>query len=549
MSIEVFQVSAEQLNQILQAEESHFLDIKSIDIQPGKLSKFISGFANADGGELYIGIDENTIESKKTRSWRGFTDQESANGHLQIFEELFPLGDGYSYTFLASREALGLVLQVTISKSREVVEASDGIPYIRRGAQTLPVKTENALERLRLDKGIESFERRTIDIELELLVISKTMTQFMNAVVPTTEAELWLKKQQLIQREKPTIAGVLLFADEPQAILPKRCGVKIYRYKTKDIEGTRETLAFVPITIEGCLYDQIKQAVAKTIEIVEEIPKVGDKRLEPISYPEETIHEIITNALLHRDYSIVSDMHIRIFDNRVEIESPGRLPGHVTVKNILKEQYARNGAIVRIINKFPNPPNKDVGEGLNTAFQAMTRLRLQPPEIYETETSVVVQIKHEPLASVEATIMSYLENHEEITNKIARRETGIRSEGTIKQAFYRLRDRGLIEPVPGKAKSNAAWRKIGTIDKQYEQLEDTYSPYEMYPEYEQLIMNYLADNEEITNRTAREVTGVDSGTVIKNIFYRLRNQGLIEIVPGNPRISAKWRKVQVSNLQ
>lgn len=375
------------------------------------------------------------------------------------------------------------------------------------------------------------------------------MTRFIRAIVPTTEAELWLRKQLLIQRDKPTIAGILLFADEPQAILPKRCGVKIYRYKTKDLEGTRETLAFDPITIEGCLYEQIQQAVAKTIEIVEEIPKVGEKGLESINYPEETIHEIVTNALLHRDYSIVSDMHIRIFDNRVEIESPGRLPGHVTVKNILKEQYARNGAIVRIINKFPNPPNKDVGEGLNTAFQAMAKLRLQPPEIYETEASVVVHIKHEHLASVEATIMTYLENNKEVTNKIARRETGIRSEGTIKQAFYRLKARGLIEPVPARAKSNAAWRKVGTIDKQDEQLEDALLPYEMYREYERLIINYLAEHEEITNRIAREVTGVNSGAVIKNIFYRLRNQRLIEIVPGKSRVSATWRKIQDSNLQ
>ncbi len=51
--------------------------------------------------------------------------------------------------------------------------------------------------------------------------------------------------------------------------------------------------------------------------------------------------------------------------------------------------------IVRLINKFPNPPNKDVGEGLNTAFKAMKELRLKQPEIIETETSVIVIIKHE----------------------------------------------------------------------------------------------------------------------------------------------------------
>ena len=540
MSIEVVPITSEQLNQILQKEESHFLDFKAIEVRPAKLSNFISGFANADGGELYIGIDEKIVGDTKTRYWRGFADQESANGHLQIFEKLFPLGDGYSYTFLSSEGFPGRVLQITILKSRGVVEASDSIPYLRRGAQTLPIKTEKALERLRLDKGIESFERRTIDVELEIITASDTMTQFIDAVVPTTDAELWLRKQQLIQRNKPTVAGVLLFSDEPQSILPKHCGVKIYRYKTKDIEGTRDTLAFDPITIEGCLYEQIRQSVYQTIKIIEEIPKVGEKGLESISYPEEAIHEIVTNALLHRDYSIASDTHIRIFDNRIEIENPGKLPGHITVKNILKEQYARNGAIVRIINKFPNPPNKDVGEGLNTAFQAMARLRLQPPDIYPSETSVSVHIKHEPLASIESTIMLYLEKHKEITNKIARRETGIRSEGTIKEAFYRLRDRGIIETVPGRAKSNAAWRKVGNFNKDSE---DEFSMYERYPEYEQLVMNYLANQEEITNRIAREVTGIESGAVMKNIFNRLRKKGLIEAVPGKSRINATWRKV------
>ncbi len=541
MSIEVVRITIGQLNLILQKEESHFLDFKAIEVKPGKLCKFISGFANADGGELYIGIDEKTVNNTKTKYWRGFADQESANGHLQIFEQLFPLGDGYSYTFLRAESHPGLVLQVTILKSRGVIEASDGIPYLRRSAQTLPITTQQALERLKLDKGIESFEKKTIDVEIEVIKDSQVMSKFINAVVPSAEAEIWLKKQQLIQKNKPIIAAILLFADEPQAIFPKHCGVKVYRYKTKDSEGTRDTLDFSPITIEGCLYDQIKKTVTTTIEVIEKIPKIGVQGLESIQYPEETIHEIVTNALLHRDYSIASDIHIRIFDNRIEIENPGKLPGHVTVKNILKEQYARNGAIVRIINKFPNPPNKDVGEGLNTAFQAMAKLRLQPPEIKETENSVIVYIKHEPLASIEATIMAYLEKHKEITNRTARKETGIRSEATIKQAFYRLRNRGLLEAVPKRAKSNAAWRQVGTID---EDSENSVTNYEMYSEYEQLVMDYLEDREEITNRIARELAGIDSGKVMKNIFYRLRNKGLIEIVPGKSRITAAWRKVQ-----
>ena len=125
----------------------------------------------------------------------------------------------------------------------------------------------------------------------------------------------------------------------------------------------------------------------------------------------------------------------------------------------------------------------------------MANLRLQPPEVYERENSVFVCIKHEPLASVEATIMEYLNNHANITNKIARHETGIQSEGTIKEAFYRLKDRQLIELVLGRSKKTAAWCKFGIQD---ENLENENSLYKMYPQYEQLVINNLKNNQLIT---------------------------------------------------
>jgi ATP-dependent DNA helicase RecG len=171
------------------------------------------------------------------------------------------------------------------------------------------------------------------------------------------------------------------------------------------------------------------------------------------------LHEIVTNAVLHRDYSIPADVQIRVFDNRVEVESPGVLPGHVTPRNILDEQFARNGTLVRLINKFPDPPNKDVGEGLNTAFRAMGKLRLKPPTIEEKDNSVVVHIRHEALASPEESVMDYLQNHDSISNRIARELTGITSENTMKEVFYRLRDSDLIERVPGRSAAAAAWRK------------------------------------------------------------------------------------------
>jgi ATP-dependent DNA helicase RecG len=93
---------------------------------------------------------------------------------------------------------------------------------------------------------------------------------------------------------------------------------------------------------------------------------------------------------------------------------------------------------VRLINKFPDPPNKDVGEGLNTAFEAMRKLKLKPPEVEERENSVVVHIRHAPLASTHDVIMGYLRNHSEIRNSIVIDLTGIGSENVGKQAFLDL---------------------------------------------------------------------------------------------------------------
>jgi len=281
----------------------------------------------------------------------------------------------------------------------------------------------------------------------------------MKTVVPSAEPEAWLRKQGFLVDDRPTVAGLLLFSEEPQATLAKHCGIKIYRYKTKDAEGFRDVLAFVPITVEGCLYAQIKEAVRVTIETAESIPKMGDAGLEKIQYPNETLHEIITNAVIHRDYSIADDVHIRIFDNRIEVQSPGRLPAHVTVKNILKERFARNGSIVRILNKFPDPPNQDVGEGLNTAFEKMNQLGLRDPTITERDADVLVSIRHEALASPEETILKYLETHATIRNKEARAITHIGQDHKIKAIFGAMEENGMLERVPGTRTASTAYRK------------------------------------------------------------------------------------------
>lgn len=456
-------ITGEGRDRLLSLEEDTFCDLKAIEVSPKKLAAAISAFANTAGGDLYIGIAETEFFGLKTRQWRGFNDQEAANGHLQSLEALFPLGAEYSYGFLRAPGSLGLVLHIAVQRTTQIARTHDKKVYVRRGAQNLEVKGK-ALEALRMGKGIESYEKQTVDIDLSVVTESGTLKEFVKHVVPNLTPKVFLKKQLLIRGNKPTVAAVLLFAEEPQAALPKRSGVKLYRYKTTG-EPTRETLVGIPKSIEGPIYDLIHKSVHETVEMIEGIQKLGVSGLEPVKYPFETLHEIVTNAILHRDYSIAADVLIRVFDNRVEVESPGMLPGQVTVKNILDEQFARNGMLVRLTNKFPNPPNKDVGEGLNTAFKAMQKLRLRPPVIEEPENAVLVQIRHDPLASPEESVMDYLQNHAEIKNGIARELTGITSENSMKDVFLRLAKRNLIERVPNKKGAAAAWQKKAPVEE------------------------------------------------------------------------------------
>jgi len=430
-----------------------------MEIKPSKLSESVSAFANASGGEIYLGIREDKQGNTKVRRWAGFHDVEAANAFLQMLNQIAPLADFIVTTFLTCEGEPGLVLKIEILRNGAITRATDGLSYLRKGAQKLPINTEEGLERLKLDKGISSYEDYKVNAELATIENSEVTLDFLLGVVPTAEPEPWLRKQRFIVDQNPTVAGTLLFAEDPQALLPKRTAIKLFRYKTSEPVPTREHLVFDPLTVEGWAYRLIYDAVARTQEIVEELKRLGEAGLLEVQYPAETLHEIITNAVLHRDYSVAADIQIRIFDNRIEVESPGRLAGHVTTENILHTQFARNQRLVRMINKFPNPPNKDVGEGLNTAFDAMRRLRLKDPVIQEGPSSVTVTIPHQPLASPEDLVMEFLRASPEIANRHARELCGVRSENSMKAIFKRLEARGLIEQVPDRTRFKAAWRR------------------------------------------------------------------------------------------
>ena len=151
-----------EVERILSLEEGHFLDFKRREVGAAKLSEFISAFGNTLGGEILIGIGE--VADKSKRFWNGFSRPEDANGIFQVIEKMTPLATHYSATILHCAREFGHVLQLVVPKTRDVLPSHDGTVFIRRNAQNLRVVTPEALERLRLDKGVTSFEDERVNI-------------------------------------------------------------------------------------------------------------------------------------------------------------------------------------------------------------------------------------------------------------------------------------------------------------------------------------------------------------------------------------------------
>ena len=147
------------------------------------------------------------------------------------------------------------------------------------------------------------------------------------------------------------MCGLVLFAPNPSALIPTRAGARVSRYETKEDDPEREHLAASTL-IEEPAYDLIHRTVELITQIMSGISIWTVDGLKKVGYPPEAIWEVVVNAIIHRDYAISDDVQVKIFDNRIEIESPGKLPGFVTIENILDVRYSRNKQIVRTLARY-----------------------------------------------------------------------------------------------------------------------------------------------------------------------------------------------------
>ena len=211
--------------------------------------------------------------------------------------------------------------------------------------------------------------------------------------------------------------------------------------RTTSEEYDRRFLDEMPQTINGPLEVMIDETLHAIDKLLEDTLYNIEGSYKKSRYPTDAIKEVLVNAVIHRDYSLSDDIHVIIYDNRIEIKSPGKLPGYITVDNIYDERYSRNPNIVRLLHNLPDPPNHDIGEGLNTVRNELHAVGLVPPEIVEKENSVIVVIKHTKIATIEQIVRDlFIEDpSRSITNGLIRDVSGELDINIVKKRLQRLR--------------------------------------------------------------------------------------------------------------
>ncbi|MBH3440983.1 ATP-binding protein [Pseudomonas luteola] len=446
-------------------EEDHFFDRKAFGIKGEKIQRIAVAFANADGGEFVVGVADEKEDIDPIKRWQPVDRIEKFNPIIQALNDIDPIVD-YRCVFLKYESISGYVLSITIEKGKQVHETSQKTVIVRKGAQSLELKGNFRISELAYAKGQRSYEDELIpDASIDDIESSEYLAEYVN-YLPSDNIEPLdvLVKQNLIDKNwTPRAASVLLFSENPSAVLPKQCAIRIARYDTTDEDPERDDLTTDIFSIEKPIYHQINETYEKITKVFEKVHVWTLDGLKPISYPKETIWELLVNAVLHRDYSISDNIFIGIFNDRIEIKSPGRLPGFVKVNNILDNRFSRNSKLVRLLSRYPTSPNKDLGEGINTAFQKMRAIKKKDPIIIEDGNFVKVTIKHELNLPAEDVVMQFVAKFGEINNRQARDLTGIRNASTISSLFSRMRENGLLQKSDSSSPMNVTWFSAETV--------------------------------------------------------------------------------------
>jgi ATP-dependent DNA helicase RecG len=438
-------ISKKEFKNILINGEGDYSDFTNSKTSGERLQEKIVAFSNSEGGSIYVGIHDR--KAGRIDRNDGFDTVEDASKVIDAaYRDIEPRIENLEHDFLKYERKL--IVKLEIPSSAKVHKTAKGKVLIRRGAKLITLKRAEDIKFLNYKKGVDRYEDELKNVDLKLFSRSNYFKNFLKRMSFSGSKEEYLTKNNFVYNKKPRISAILCFLDEPQTIT--KSGVKIIRYEfqknPRKYSYKRERVSNKDYTIEGPIENLIRESIKK-IEMIME--RLG------IGYPKEAILESLVNAVIHRDYYIQNEIQIKIFDNQIEIISPGGFAGGVTSKNILNhERFSRNPMLVRTLFKISslekekkNRLNQDQGEGIKTIVNSMRKAGLADPIFKEEDDSVVVILRHTNAESYEKKVIDYLKMHNYIANKDARKITGEEDKERIKNVFKKLVQRNSIEVV------------------------------------------------------------------------------------------------------
>lgn len=373
--------------------EDQWFERKSSRISPRDLANALIGFANADGGIVAIGLHDGTVEGSMANVRRRNEQTQAAIDYCVPLVRV-------RRRLVACRNVDGEVDQLLVFEvqSDEFVHANkrDEV-YLRVGDENRKLTFAQRQE-LMYDKGESSYESRPLP-EADFDQLDMALVMRYARELDAEDALRLLRARGLSTDGKSlTIAGCLLFAEHPQQHFPEGF-IRVIRYRGKERgSGSRQQIVSDK-RLEGPIPTQIRRArdrVRSVQPVRRALLRAGTFGDVPL-VPEDAWLEGIVNAAVHRSYSVAGDhTRVEVFDDRIEISSPGRFPGLVDLSDPLDAvRFARNPHIARVCADLNF--GQELGEGIRRMFEEMRSAGLNDPVYRQTSGSVELTLLAEPV--------------------------------------------------------------------------------------------------------------------------------------------------------
>jgi len=425
---------------------------------PRLLAETLVAFANSDGGTILIGVDQGGQVADQV-----FADEVEMALQAGI-ERCRPLVEARWHQ-AAIEDAL--VFSVVVNRSPELHSLDDGRVLVRTGAENRPLSGDE-IRQLAATKSTGDFEAELApgaqgadfdDEVVEAFVAKWQERQHREWTRPVDE--LLLEAGALTEEGRPTVAGVLLFATKPQAFLPQS-GLTFVKFIGKEPRGED---GFPGYGRREEIGGPLPHIIQRAWQLVGEEMRRGAvvttlERRERTEYPVAAVREALVNAVAHRDYRLRGRrIEVRMFADRMEITSPGGLPGFITVENIVEEHFSRNPRIVSGLYQWGYI--EELGLGVDLMIDEMVRAGHPPPSFKDSPYSFGVTLYNvlegEPqpewsgrVTERQARALSYVERHGQITNREYRDLCPGLSPETLRLDLSELVDSGLLLKVGAK---------------------------------------------------------------------------------------------------